>query len=298
MTTFATLVSDTERHLLSGDREELNKLGASMLAADTTLTYTYDATQIAQGSYLAVDLEVLYVWTVDESRRVALVERGMVGSTAADHVDTSLVQVNPKFSKFDIANAINQEIRSLSAPPSGLFQVKDFTVTTQPVQRTYAVPVLNTDVLSILEIRYDAPGAEMEWPRVTRDEFSVLREMPTNGFPSGMAVRLDVPVYPGRDMRIVYAAPFTELATLTDDVTVVSGLPATAVDIPPLGAAARLMGVREAKRSFVENEMDPRRAGEVPPGSSSRAAQVLLSLMNTRINTEYLRLIQQYPDRR
>src|SRR5439155_7776767 len=145
---------------------------------------------------------------------------------------------------------LNVEIRDVSTPPNGLWQAKHFTLTTQPVKRTYTIPTLNSDLLDVLEVRYIEPGAEKAWVRMSRWEFSVLRNMPTSGdgsFTTGFGLRFDRGMYPGRTMNVVYAAPFSELATLTDDVVSVTGLPATAVDIPPLGAAARLMGVREAK---------------------------------------------------
>lgn len=303
MSTFATLISDTERHLLAGDRDAINVLAADISPTDTTITFTYDNGMIQPGAYIALDLEVIYVTVTNDSAKQATVIRGMVGSVAAAHTAGSVVYVNPKFSKYDIANALNMEIRDLSAPPNGLFQPKNYTATTFPVRRTYAIPALNTDLLGILEVRYHEPGAEFAWIRMSRYDFTVLRKMPTDvtngdGFANNMAVRIDRNMYPGRTLNIVYAAPFSELVNLADDVVTTTGLPVSAIDIPPLGAAARLMGVREAKRTFVESEPDSRRAGEVPVGSASKAAATLLSLLNERIKTELMRLLSQFPEMR
>jgi len=56
------------------------------------------------------------------------------------------------------------------------------------------------------------------------------------------------------------------------------------------------MGVREAKRTFVERSVDTRRAAEVPAGSSARAAGVLLQLLDGRIKAKPHELRQKWPD--
>lgn len=298
MTSCADLINQTEQHLLAGDRETMNVLTSSVVAGDTSMTFTYQPDGIDSGSYIALDLEVIYVLSI--AGNTATVLREMLGSTAASHAAGTLVYVNPKFSKWSMFNAINSEIVDLSGPPNGLFQVKDFTATTFPVQRTYAVPAQNTDLIKILEVRWIAPGPELRWDRVPRWGYDVLRNMPeagTGSFPSGMALRVEETMYPGRPLNVVYAAPFTPLTALSDDVATVTGLPTSSFDIPPLGAAARLMGVREAKRAFTESEVDTRRAAEVPVGANAKAAQTLLALLNERIKTEFIRLKQQWPDR-
>jgi hypothetical protein len=296
--TCASLISDCERNLLAGDRDELNLLTNSAGAGDTTLTFTYGMNGIVQGSYIGLDLEIVYVWSV--AGQVATVQRGMLNTTAATHAASTLAYVNPKFSKFDIFNALNVEIADISPE---LFQVKSFTLTTQPVQLTYTVPAINTDLLDVLEIRYIRPDATFRWDRITRREFQVMRNMPTTGdggFSSGMGIRIDpeAGIYPGRPMTVRYSAPFSPLTALTDDAVAVTGLPVSSLDIPPLGAAARLMGVREAKRAFVESTMDTRRASEVPTGASARAAQLLLSLVQNRIRSEVQALRVQWPEMR
>ncbi len=304
--TFSDLILQTERHLMAGDRDALNLLGAAVTDTTmTTLTFTYDVGMIQPGAFVNVDLETMYVWSVNESAKQATVQRGMSGSTAATHTNGSLAYVNPKFSKFQIATEINVEIRDVSGDIQGLFDVNSFDLTTQPVQITYAIPTLNSDILEVLEIRYIEPGAQQRWIRIPRWNFELLRNMPTTGpgaFPSGIGLRIDGQnyerLYPGRPMRVQYAAPLSELTNLTDDVVAVSGLPASAVDIPPLGAAARLMGVREAKRTFTESAVDSRRASEVPSGSAANAARVLLELLNRRIRSEVVTLTQQFPELR
>lgn len=294
MTTAANLISETESHLLAGDRDEMNRLTSSVTDSATTMTFDFDLNGIQQGSYVSLDLEIVYVWSV--SGQTATVQRAMLNSTASAHTAGTLGYVNPKFSKLAIFNALNVELADISPE---LFQVKSFDLTSQPVQWTYTVPAINTDILDILEVRYQPPGPELSWPRISRRKTQLLRDMPTTGsgsFTSGMGIRIEEPLFPGRAMTVRYAAPFSPLTALTDVVTTVTGLSVSMLDIPPLGAAARLMGVREAKRAFIESTMDTRRASEVPTGASARAAQVLLSLVQSRIRSEVMALRQAWPE--
>lgn len=299
MSTCADLVSATEAHLMAGDRDTMNTLASAISSTSaTSITLTYDLNGIQAGAYIAIDLELLYVFDVSDTSKTATVARGWGGSIAATHSSGALVYVNPKVSKFDIFKALNVDLADISPE---LFQVATFDLTTQSVQRTYTIPTADTGLLDVLEVRYIEPGAQKAWIRIPRSKFQVLREFPTTGdggFTTGFGLRLDESVYPGRTMRVIVALPFTPLVNLTDDLLTVSGLPVSMQDIPPLGAAARLMGVREAKRAFVESEVDSRRGGEVPPGSASRAAQVLLSLHSARVRSEASALRQQYPSLR
>lgn len=289
-------LSEVEMNLLSGDKDERNLLANSVDSTETTFTFSGPLEGIQAGAYLGIDLEQLYVVDAGSSSTTATVIRGQLGSIPTAHAAGAVVYVNPRFSRWQMLRALNAELRDMSAPPNMIFQVKDFQLTTQPVAMTYAVPAENTDIISLLELRYSYPDAYKAWPRVTRNTYSILRNMPTSDFASGMAIRLDENVYPGRTLQVRYAAPFTELDGLVTDVVAATGIPVTAVDIPPLGAAARLMGVREAKRSFTESEGDSRRSQEVPSGSAARAAGAILAVLNQRIRSEASRLKTQFPE--
>lgn len=293
-TTVDDLITEVEDHLLSGDRDELNALNASITDTATTLNLTYPAGGVVEGSYLAVDLEVMYVWSIDNTSQVVTVQRGMLGSDPASHLQGALVYVNPLFSKWQIFKALNVELVSLSAADNGLFSEKDFTVLTQSVQITYDVPADNADLRQVLEIRYDAVGADKAWPLVDRRSYQVIRDVTMDSdTATGLAIRIERAFTPGRRLVVRYAGDFGTLpSALTADAAVATGMSDNMLDIPALGAAARLMGVREAKRSFVERTGDSRRSSEVPSGAASRSAGVLLQLLDGRIRSEAERLRQ------
>lgn len=298
MTTTADCIAETEDHLLGGDRDALNELSGALGTSDTTVTFAMPLDAISTGSYLGIDLEVLYVKSVDSTSSVATVRRGMLGSTAATHASGSLVYVNPLFSKWQIFKALNIEIASLSGADNGLFAETAFTLQTQAVQRTYNIPVANNDLRQILEIRYDAPGAENYWPVVPKRHFQVIRDLTADASNTSlMSIRIDDSFVPGRDMVVRYAGDFTALSsTLTADALTTTKLSATMIDIPAIGAAARLMAGRAAKRTFIERSVDSRRAAEVPAGASGQAYLLLKDVMSGRIKSEAARLRQRWPD--
>lgn len=292
------LITQVEDHLLGGDRDELNFLAADMGSGDLTLTLSGPLNNLAAGSYLGIELEVLYVKSVDPTSQQVTVRRGMLGSTAAIHSSDTQVYINPLFSKWQIYKALNVEIVSLSGADNGLFAERAFTLTSQTVKKTYDVPASNADLRQILEIRWNATGAEANWPRVGKRSYQIIRDVTMDSTTAtGLALRIEESFTPGRRIVVRYAGDFTQLSSnLNDNAAATTGLSNNMIDIPALGAAARLMGVREAKRSFVERAVDSRRAGEVPPGSSSRSAAVLLQLLNGRIKSEADRLKHLWPD--
>jgi hypothetical protein len=293
MATLASdLVEETRSHLFSGARPELNKLNEVLDASETDVDFLYAAGSIVRGAVLSIDLELMLVWAVTGS--TATVQRGYAGTTAATHATGTIIEVNPRFSNFAIFRALNEEIASFSSPVNGLYQVKTVDLTYSAARAGYDLAAV-TDLLGILEVRWKGYTTG-DWPLVRN--WTVARDMATSEFASGKALLLYEGIGPGRTVRIRYKAPFAPLVALTSDVQTVSFLPATANDIPPLGAAARLVAPREVKRAFTESQPEPRAAADVPPGANRNAAGGLLALRNQRLREESARLHQSYPTSR
>lgn len=275
--------------------EELNELASDLTAAETNIALTRETESIARGKRLTVGLEEMYVWSFTAgSQPTVTVRRGFGMSTATTHTAGDLLRVNARWSDILILKAINAELRSLSSPSNGLFRVRTLDLTSSSPLLSYDLSGVS-DLLSPIGVQVDTPGVDNSWPYVAAQ---IRRNQSPDDFSSGLALRVDDSLSNGRPMRLVYRAPFSELTTLTQDVTNVSGLPPSAHDIPSLGAAARLMGTYEARRSFVDSQPDTRRASEVSPGSAARSASVLSSLRQKRIGEEKARLQQLYPDRK
>lgn len=293
MTTARELVAETKRHLLSSQREPMNKLATAVDATTPTLTFIYDTSAIQAGAHLQIGLELVYVWAVDTASKTATVERAQLGSTATVHAAGDVAVVNPKFPDFAILKALNDDLLDLSSPINGLFAIRAVEFTASASVGSYDLTSA-TDVLEILSVRHEMPGVTGSWATVTNYE---LAQSAGSGFASGYSLDVFEGVVPGRTLRVTYKASFGALASLDDDVEAVAALPASMQDLPPMGAAIRLVAPREIKRNFTEAQGDPRRAGEVPPGAVQGSMRGLMAVRQQRIANEAARLAQQWPDR-
>ncbi len=295
-TTVQDLVQETKRNLYAGARDAMNKLSGALGTGDTTVTFTYDLGAIQAGAYVSIGLEILYVWAVQNvSTKVVTVERAVLGSTAATHADGAVCTVNPRFPDFSILDALNNSLTDLSAPNNGLFAENEVTLTYNPAVMGYDLTSA-TDVLEVLEVKYDLTGPEREWPLIRR--FDLKRNSDTGDFPSGFSLVLYESAQSGRDIRVSYASRYTAFSTTLTTAISDSGLQATANDLPPLGAAIGLQSMREGQRNFNESQPDTRRASEVPPGAQLAGVRVMSAQYQERVMAERSRLRKRWPYRR
>jgi hypothetical protein len=150
----------------------------------------------------------------------------------------------------------------------------------------------STSVMGILDIDYKTPGPGRSLPAIS--SWRLRRQQDTAVFPSGNVVVIYEGGSPGLDIRVRYSAPFGQFATLADTHTTV-GLPDAATDLPPLGAAIRLVAPRDVKRAFTEHQGETRRPDEVPVGANQQAMRNLMLLRQQRLVAEQARLQLLYP---
>ena len=292
MTTCAELIEETRSHASGGHRSELNRLDGAASAAATSLTFKYDLGAIRQGAVVSVGLERVRVWETSAAKVASVVERGVDGSAAVSHLDLAVARVNTQFDDFACLRALNHELDALSAPSMGLFRIVTIDLTW--AASTYGYNLLGvTDIEDVLSVQWEGYTGD-EWIPVSPKEWRLGRSQSTTDFASGLALFFDSPVS-GRAVRVVYKAPFTRLATLADNVESVTGLPASAIDIPPLGAAARLVAPTEAARVTLDVQGNTRRAEEVPAGARFNTARGLMALRDEAVRREATRLARDFP---
>lgn len=289
MTTAAQLVTRTHRQLLSGVIEERNKLASTVNTTGTSVVLTYEVGGVRAGSVIEIGSEQMYVWSVTESTKTAIVERAFNGTTASSHSANSIVVVNPRFPRNQILESLNDELTDLSSPMNGLFQVRMLDIEYSPSNRQTDLPAI-ADVIDIIEARYRYRSDNYK----KINHVSLIRDLPTKDFGSTMALQIDSNI-PASDVRLTYKAPFGRLTSEADDVQNVSGCPQSAEDILVIGAQIRLMAPREIKRNFTESQGDTRRSDEVPAGAVSNSITNLLRLRRDRITAEAARLARKYP---
>lgn len=280
------LVEETRNLLLSGQREERNKLAGSMTTSATTPTFTYDLGSIKKGSKVSIALEDMYVWST--SSQTATVDRAQWGSVLSAHSSGDIAYVNPKFSAFDIVSAMVREVRSLTAPVNGLYYMEDYPLSYNPVITGYDFP---HDVISIYEVRYNTPSPTNEWYR--SQDWELSRNAGSD-FASDTAIFIR-DAYPTSDVVVKAKVKFSDipldLTADTDDLHI----PDNILDIISIGAAWRLTAPREVRRNFTETQGDTRRANEVPPGAELGGSRELGAIRLKRIKEEAGRLNQLYP---
>lgn len=296
--TVAQLIDRTRRYLGGSGKGTVNRLNGAITDAVETLTLEFATTGVARGSILSIDSEEMHVWDVNSSTRVVTVERGFNGTTAAAHSDAVLVEVDARFSRPAISQALLDEVRSW---PADLFTVTTISLGGSTVTRAYDLAgTSNTDVLAILDVLVepddtDPWGADSTWRSVG---YRAQRNMPTADFASGTAVFLDEVLDTSRAVRVVYAKPFVT-STWTDatDVETTVGLSPSMLDIPVYGASWRLVSGQEVERSNMGRQGEPRSADEVPPGTAVTTAGALKRLRDQRVAEEAARLMSYYPVR-
>jgi len=182
----------------------------------------------------------------------------------------------------------------LSSPDNGLFQIKTTSFIYNASQEGYNLAGLTSEeVQSIYSITYADPiPVEASEPEIR--SWKLKRNRDTASFASGMALVLYGPGWPGKKVTVSYKSPLTLISTTTDAKSA-TGLPATAYDLPPLGAALALMTTAPIRREFLDAQGSHRRAEEVPPGAISASMRDLRMRREMRVAAEAGRIAAMYP---
>jgi hypothetical protein len=289
MTTAATVIDKTLRQLLSGTVEARNRLTTTLNSSATSVVVDFSVEGLRAGQVCEIDSELMYIWVSDSATRTLTVQRGFNGTTAAAHTSGAIVTINPRFPRAQVLEEVNNEITDLSSPSNGLFKIETLNITyngsDKMINLTGATSVIDILNVSVRYLTDDYPIAR---------KVKIVRDLPTDDFASGFALRFDQAVMPGR-LRVVYKAPYTTAATEATDINTTCGIQDSITDIVTIGAQIRLMAPREIKRNFVESQGDTRRAEEVVSGAITNSVSNLKALRKDRIIAEAARLARAYP---
>jgi hypothetical protein len=288
--TASALIEEVLDLFYQDHRPQFNILTTTVDASETTLVFTDDLRSIATGAFIEIGTEVMLVRAT--STNSVTVVRGMRGSTAAAHTAGDLVTVNPRLTRHSIFRSLNEELHALHA--AGLYVMNTVELQYNPSVQGYNLTGL-TNLTDIYAVSYEDIGPEDNWPEIPRSQYRLVRNAETDDFASGMAIVLYHGGNPGRQLRIMYKAPFTQFANEAATTTT-AGLPDSAVDLLPLGVVLRLGSFREWSRNSTTSQGDSRRAGEVQPGAMGTALRPSLQYRQIRLTTEVNQLSQKYPE--
>lgn len=290
MTTAGNLVDRTVQNLLAGTVEERNKIASSLDASTTSVPIEYSLGSLREQTVFQVDAELMYVWEVNVTSKTLTVERGFGGTTAATHADGAIVTVAPKFPRWMVLQALNDELADLSSPMNGLFQMKTVDLSYNGSDRMVNLAGITT-LIDVYDVRWRYLSDD--YPVVRN--YRLMRDMPTSDFGTGLALVLDEDVM-SSTIRVIYKDAYTPFASEADTLAS-TGASAQIADLLVLGAQIRLVAGREIKRNFIESQGDTRRSDEVPAGAMNASVTNLLRLRRDRIQAEAARLNRQYPTR-
>jgi hypothetical protein len=282
---------------MSGHQEQLNRLKTAYTAASGIMAFDFDIAGIRPGTVLSVGTSTFYVWEVSTTLKTATVQANWDGTADQDWPVGTIVRVAPRFTDAQILRALNEDINDLSSPSSGLFQIGTTELTYDSALIGYDLS-LAPNMISPIELRVENPGSFKEWTRIPSHKYRIVKGAPTGeeGFESGMALFL-YDMWAGATgdrLHLTYRKGFNQLSN-SYSTKIATGMPTSAWDLPPIGAAISLMAGREIKRSFVESQGDSRRAAEVTGGKSTESVIALQRLRQQRITSEKQRLDGFYP---
>ncbi len=295
-TTFADVVARTRQSILTGRREQRNRLASGVGAGAESLEFTYpvDTLGIGPGAQLAVDLELFHVYSA--SGTTAVVGPAEGGSLTASHDAGAIVRINTRVSDFDILNATNDVLKDLSSPGSGLFRVALAELVVDNNLDGYDI-VDAVDLEDVLEVFYLEPSNTQRWIKVNRKYWRLQRVADSTMFESGYALTFfsGFAANDGDPIRVLYKTRFSPLAAYLDNVEAATGLWCDAHDLLWIGAAIRLTDTREIERNQTQAEGQPRRAGEVPAGAVMQSYSGLQRRWTQRMRAEASRAARRYP---
>lgn len=272
MTTFADLVTATLDQLTLGEREISLTLASAVTSTTDTLTFAEDVTGLlAPNAVLDIvdhvgGYETVVVRDVVQATRQARVRRGQRGK-AVPHSQGTVCIVNPRFESAVVWRAVLEEISSWG---QRIFATRVQTVTSD-ANGLVSVPV-SSELYAVLEAR------RLDLPTQPVVMLTRIGDRLFSGAP------------PSTSLSVVVSVPLDlGLAAPSLDVSL-TGMPLSATDIPPMGAAWRLMTASEIVRTDTRHQSTSRDPTETPTGSRLGAARFLLQTRNLRIAEEASKL--------
>ena len=296
MATISDCVTRTKRLLNSNTRTELDAIHTTITDSDATIKLKYQTDGIRAGSYISVEdgtnpPETMYVHS--RNGEYITVQRAMDGSAAyAWTADVSTIEVEPRFTGFQILEAVRDAIKFM---PNNLYGVGTTTATFSSTStQTVDVAALNdedhgtpgTGFYHVISATRTARSSE---DRLLNINVTVQRQ--TDG--TYKLVRQEG-IEKSLTVNLIYAHPF-KTGTLNLSTTLASlGMSSSMQDIPALGAGVALILGEESLRLDLHSQGDSRGDTAVASGDRARYSLVLQGQYDRRVSEEARRLMSLY----
>lgn len=292
MSTAGDVATEIQRRLTGiAGKERLNSLDGALTTATTEVILNYPPSTIDAGTLLSVDYELMHVWHAND--RTLSVQRAMHGTTAVNHSDDALVEIEPRWPKGVILKEMQRELQSL---PKSIYKVASADITiASDTNVTDFTGMSGVEIHRLLSVKLWDPSTPGDGIRTVSCQ--LVRDLPAATFASGYGIQIPDGARTGQSLslRVTYATDLTT-STVASDTNLVTtvGLPVTAEDILVYGVASRLMMDHEAQRNDLARQGQQRHAEEVPPQSWIRTAQFYKAMRDERVQQEAARLLERY----
>ncbi len=270
-------VEEAVQHL-GGDNSQVNRLAAGAGVGVEQLTFEFELAGLQPGAEIELGgSERVYVLSVYEGTKTVDALRGYAGTSEVAHLSGTVARVAPTIFRSEVFAEVKNAVRRLSS--LGLFRVAEAGVSFDwPSWRFDASAVQDVDSFYALLV---SDGVQ-EFERFDFSVHDVSSIRPHFAPPTSDAV-------------VTYRARLTAPSSLSDDLVADVGLSDTAVDLPGLGAAARMWPKVAGQRSQVRSHSGHRRPDAVTPMDPMRQGQLLNEMFLTRVNEETMRLRRKMP---
>jgi len=254
---------------LTGHTEENPIQGIT--ASGTTLQYKEglftpeEEELIGAGQVLEIGQELLMVEAINTVSREITVERGRLGSTAAEHLNDEDIILKPKYPRLNVANAIGDQIVGLYPALYAVAKTTIQTTSTQFVEMPAATE-------RILQAKMDLSTSSVT--TYTDVPLELLTDF--DGSTTGAAVQFPTQPTSGKNVYVAYATKFTRPSAESDNLNTVSGLDEYHEQIVMVGAVAQLLSeldVDASTNKFITENLE---ASGMPIGSGERLRNALL----------------------
>jgi hypothetical protein len=115
MTTAVTMqdiVDRTHRMVNGSRRQTFNVLATTIDDTNTVIPFSQPMSGITPGSFLGVDNEIMYVFSISSGGQNATVRRGIFDTVPAAHTADTLVEIDWRWFTADVLDAVGDDIRS------------------------------------------------------------------------------------------------------------------------------------------------------------------------------------------
>ena len=281
MTTRSELITSISSalHSYSGVHEQVTSLSGAVSSSALTIPCT--SSDGAKRGIAEIDDELVYIDSVsDNDLLLPAFGRGYRNTTAAAHDAGDMVTFDPALPRGEIGRAVDQVVKALFP---ALFQVKETTLVSQAIDRSYALPSDLENILRV-ETKWDQDPADY-WHPIVNYEVEKTTTTPVLNLYEG--------ALPGWDVRVVYSAKFGSLTT--DFAT--AGIPESFEDLIVYGVTSRMIRFLEPARLQLGSVENVSRANLIQAGDAGRTATQLFAHYTQRVAEERRRLLEQFPAR-